>query len=474
MTDRLNVLLIVFDTARADAFEPYGAGVGASPAVAQLARKGTALPLAYTTSNWTLPSHVSMLSGLLPRATGLTQAPGGKAINCRPYVEALSDRLLPEVLRRSGYDTRAASANAWISSATGFGAGFNEFHDVWSQRQGRVDDKRIRGRAHWLAEGVRRRSDDGAMQIEALLENWLGERSGRPFFWFVNLVECHSPYLPPRPYNDMRLIARMKAAEDVRKYQGVIGVWRACAVRRPIPASALARMRHLYGRSIRSLDDWLARLLERMDEKRVLDDTLVIVTSDHGENLGEANLIGHSFSLDQRLIHVPWIMAGPGVGPLDRVTSLIDMPQTVADLVGLQEHPWHESRQQDVVVSQYDRLTDETDPRVAEMKRQYGFTDDEIGWFTTDGTSATDGMLKLIREKNSERAYDLLADPLEASPLPRTDDPGLARLRAALDEAERQRPIIRPAIDAPQAGRPDDARENADLEERLRLLGYIE
>jgi len=474
MSERPNVLLIVFDTARADAFEPYGAGMGASPTVAQLASRGAALPSAYATSNWTLPSHVSMLSGLLPRATGLMQAPGGKAINCRPYVEALTDRLLPAVLRRNGYDTRAASSNAWISHPTGFASGFNEFHDVWSERQRKVDDKSMRGRAHWLLEGARRRADDGAAQIEALLSRWIDERPARPFFWFVNLVECHSPYLPPRPYNDLRFTARLKAADDVRKYQGIVGVWRACAVRKPLPSSALARMRHLYGRSILSLDDWLARLLERLDAKGVLDDTIVIVTSDHGENLGESNLIGHSFSLDQRLIHVPWIMAGPGVRPLDRVTSLAEMPELVADAVDLDEHPWHESRPQDVAVSQYDRLTDMTDPRMAEIKEQYGFTDDEIGWFTTDGTSATDGMLKLIREKNSERAYDLHADPLEASPLPRTDDPGLARLRAALDEAERQRPIIRPPIDAPQPGRPDDARENAELEERLRLLGYIE
>src|SRR6266550_2286818 len=114
-----NVLLIVFDTARADAFEPYGGGVGTSPTMSQLAGQGSALPAAYAPSNWTLPSHVSMLSGLEPRATGLLQAPEGNALKVRPVIEALRDRLLPEVLRRSGYSTRAVSANAWISQATG-------------------------------------------------------------------------------------------------------------------------------------------------------------------------------------------------------------------------------------------------------------------------------------------------------------------------------------------------------------------
>src|SRR5205823_358984 len=109
-----NMLLVVFDTARADAFEPYGAGVGASPAVAQLAVRGSALPTAYAPSNWTLPSHVSMLTGLSARESGLAQAPGGNALNCRPYVEAMGKMLMPEVLRRHGYSTRAVSANGWV------------------------------------------------------------------------------------------------------------------------------------------------------------------------------------------------------------------------------------------------------------------------------------------------------------------------------------------------------------------------
>src|SRR6266446_674878 len=135
-----NVLLVVFDTARADAIEPYGAGVGASPTVAQLARQGSALPAAYAPSNWTLPSHVSMFSGLPPRSTGLTQAPGGKPVNCRPYVEALRALLLPEVLRKAGYATRGVSANAWISKGTGFATGYDEFHDVLSARQQKINN----------------------------------------------------------------------------------------------------------------------------------------------------------------------------------------------------------------------------------------------------------------------------------------------------------------------------------------------
>src|ERR687885_99675 len=78
--------------------------------------------------------------------------------------------------------------------------------------------------------------------------------------------------------------------------------WRTCAGRWEIPDAALQRMRHLYTRSVAYADDWLCRLMELLDARGVLDETLLIATSDHGENLGESRLFGHGFSLDERLI----------------------------------------------------------------------------------------------------------------------------------------------------------------------------
>src|SRR5688572_15701725 len=104
-TDRPNVILIVLDTARADAFEPYGAKAGASPTFSQLASGGVAHRKAIAPCNWTMPSHVSMLSGLLPRTAGLSLLPGREQANCRVVLESHRDRLLPEVLRKAGYRT---------------------------------------------------------------------------------------------------------------------------------------------------------------------------------------------------------------------------------------------------------------------------------------------------------------------------------------------------------------------------------
>src|SRR5437764_11736456 len=98
---RPNVLLVVLDAARRDALEPYGAPAGSTPAIAQLARRGAALPDVYATGCWTVPSHASIFTGLLPRAAGLAQA--RRPLEAKPVLDAHRELLLPEVMRREGY-----------------------------------------------------------------------------------------------------------------------------------------------------------------------------------------------------------------------------------------------------------------------------------------------------------------------------------------------------------------------------------
>src|SRR5215210_3937390 len=241
-----NVLLLVMDTARADAFEPYGAKPGSTPAVAQLARAGAAADRALATASWTLPSHASMFSGLMPRALGLGQAPGGSPAGAKPLMEAQEHRLLPAVLRAAGWDTRAVSTNLWVSPHAGFGTGFDRFELVHAgARQERVERSTTRGRVVWAYEGLRAGADDGAAQAEDLLKGWTGELPrDRPFFWFVNLVECHSPYLPPKPYNDLGALDRLRAADEARRHLSLEAIWRSCLMDFDVPSEALERMRH--------------------------------------------------------------------------------------------------------------------------------------------------------------------------------------------------------------------------------------
>jgi arylsulfatase A-like enzyme len=408
----------------------------------------------------------------MPRAAGLSRIPSPAA--ARPGMEAHRERLLPEVMRRAGYATAAVSANFWLSRGSGFDIGFDDFTQVDSDRNGQLHAASRRERTRWWAEAVAGQVDDGAAEVERTLERQLSAQR-KPFFWFVNLMECHSPYLPPRPYGNVSRLDRLRAAEDARRHYTLEGIWRACSGVTQVPQEALERLRGLYRASIRYMDDWIARLLERLDRAGVFDETLVIVTSDHGENFGEGGLISHGLSLDQRLIGVPFVVSKPGVEP---IASLADLPRLVAGHVGLEEHPWHDGPPAGVGVAQFDPPTGPDDEAGNRYLTQIGLGGvlDEI---TRPLTCAVSGGLKLVRRGDREELFDLAADPLELSPLAEPDflargegrTAALAELRGALNH---------PAVAAtgePAGGGPapppvSDA-ERRELEERMKLLGYM-
>ena len=461
-----NALLVVLDTARRDAFEPYGAGVGASPTVADLARRGRAFSDVFATSCWTLPSHASLLAGVYPREVGLCQAPGETPLGTRPVVRGLADRLLPEVLRRAGWSTRAVTSNVWVSEAGGFDTGFDEFVNPRVDRQTGLDGGGLRTRLRWAAQGARGDVDDGAADAERAVRRWIDGWTGERFFWFVNLMECHSPYLPPTPYGDMGPVARARAADEARRHLNLAAIWCTCVSQGfDVPDGALERMRQLYAGAIRYMDDWLGRVLETMDARGMLDDTLVIITSDHGENFGEGGLLTHAYSLDDRLTKVPFVAFGPGAP--ERLTSLIEVPGLVASALGLDEHPWAKRQLPDAAVAQWDPPGSASDPRVIRVMDQWKLDASGRARMVTPLTTASNGRFKLQRRGGTEELFDLELDPLElhaTSPV----GPVADGLRAALEA---------PAASAVASGRPTDGANDpsavSDLEARMRLLGYM-
>src|SRR5437870_11938464 len=153
---RPNIVLVLFDTARASAFEPWGAPAGSSPTVAQLASRGSAVEYAIAPSDWTMPSHASLFTGRLPRAAGLAHEPlgGRRPTSCRPVLEAQRERVLADVLRRAGYATAAASANPWIAAAHGFATGFETFVDMRGTRDVHLDSPHWQHTLRWVYEAL--------------------------------------------------------------------------------------------------------------------------------------------------------------------------------------------------------------------------------------------------------------------------------------------------------------------------------
>jgi hypothetical protein len=465
-----NVLLIVLDAARADHFEPYGAPPGSTPVIADLARAGEHVPYAYSAASWTVPSHAALFSGLLPRAAGMGRAPDRTPQSCRPRMETISERLIAEVFHRAGYETRAASANAWLLPASGFDIGFEQFELVDPSRHLGFGSPGRRNEARAAWEAVRAQVDDGATTAGDLVDGWISEERSRPFFWFVNLVEAHSPYLPPKPFNHLNATNRARAALEARRYLTLDAIWRASLGQLEVPGGVVERMRELYADSVRMLDAWIGDRLSRLDAAGLLGETVVIVTADHGENLGELGMLGHSFSLDERLLRVPLIASGPVSLGAGRLMSLAALAGRLGNAVGI-EHPWTEEHPDGVAVAQFDPPTGPDDPRNAELLRLWGVEDPDHALtrrFTSELTCATDGHMKLLRTEGEEAAFDLGADPLEQHPIaPSSIDPKvLERLRSALS-SETRAPDL-----ADDGGQATEA-EVEGLEERMRLLGYM-
>ncbi len=224
------------------------------------------------------------------------------------------------------------------------------------------------------------------------------------------------------------------------------------------------------------MDDWLARVLERLDEAGVLDETVVIVTSDHGENLGEAGMIGHALSLDQRLIRLPFVSSHPLATEDGHVVSLTDVPRLVADVAGLDEHPWGTGPlRAPLAVAQMDPMGGGTGPKVGELVQELQLDDEGARRLTLPATAATDGRYKFVRRGAEERFHDLTTDPLElhaSSPVGDEATTAATALRAAVDEALEARPV--PGWRGPSGPEPEVTDDEVErMQRQMELLGYL-
>jgi arylsulfatase A-like enzyme len=476
--DRPNVLLVVFDTARRDTMEPYGAPPGSTPAISDLAGRGRAFSHGYASSCWTLPSHASMFTGLLPRRLGLVQAPATGMPGVRAAMEARRERLLPAVLGRHGYATHGYVANVWVSRHAGFDIGFDDLEYVDSGRHQAMEGllrEGARAKLAWAMEGVKSRSDDGAAQVADRLTASIDAWNGQPTFWFVNLTECHSPYLPPRPWNDLPALERARAALDLQRHLSFISICLYACGAHQISAESFARLQHLYNRAVSYMDDWLGRVLEALRNRGILDGTLVILTSDHGENFGEQGLIAHGFSLDQRLTNVPLVMAGPGAPPEDRVITLAELPRIITAAAGITDAPYlADELPAGIAVSQYDPMGTLEHEKMQEFMRDHHLTEAEVEPMTAFLSSASDGRHKLVVRNDEEFVHDLAADPEERVKLAvDPSDPQVAALRAALRHPATGGPEEQAPVKAASDGAEPSQEDVEAIERQMRLLGYM-
>jgi arylsulfatase A-like enzyme len=295
---RPNVILISIDTLRADHLACYGYSRPTSPIIDKFASDGLLFEDVSSTSPWTLPAHGSLLTGLYPNRHAL------KSYNVSLPAQIVT---LAEVFRKKGFSTTAIVNSHSLSRRYGLDRGFNEFT--------------------YIEEKL---SQVGPTEVEGKALAWISRYRGGPFFLFLHYYDVHSDYRSlPRyqkqfvgPYSG---IADGSTDQLMRYRKGQIGLNQADA----------RHLVDLYDASIRQMDDGLGRLFKFLGSRGLFDNTVVVITSDHGEEFLEHGGVLHTRTQFQEVIQVPLVIRGPDIPKSKRVKyniSLVDLMPTLLAL----------------------------------------------------------------------------------------------------------------------------------------------
>jgi arylsulfatase A-like enzyme len=381
-----NIVLIVLDTARPDRMSLYGYARPTTPSLESLAQQSTVYTQAYSTSSWTPPSHASLFTGQLPCDHGVTHAQA-------THPPKLPERslALAEILWESGYRTAAIVGNAIMPSWTGFSQGFDQYHETW-----RMNDRNLH-------------------PAERLFEEFVQAESERPYFVFINLIEPHSPYDSSGEF--FGLYDRHPELGSL-----VDSDWAKHLTEQPYSVAELEHFSDLYDSEIQQTDAIVGRVLQQVRDRGVLDETLVIVTADHGEHFGEHGLVEHILNLYETNVRVPLLIRYPPRWPPGlRDSSLVqlqDLFETVKDIADAGKH--HPSQgfsllDRDGVPEQ--RLVFFEYHQPWKYFESLGYPP-QLERFQRDLQAVRNGSLKLIVGSDSTtELYDVVRDPLEQEDL---------------------------------------------------------
>jgi choline-sulfatase len=397
--DRPNVLLVTIDTLRADHVGCYGYTNAATPAIDGLARRGVRFDTAVAHAPLTGPSHASILTGQIPLSHGFRNNSG---FTLSPQI-----RTAAEDFRQTGYRTAAFVSGFPLDRRFGFARGFETYDDHLPKG----NDRRRTPYVERFADGT----TDAALR-------WLAAAgpAARPAPWFlwVHYYDPHAPYEPP--------------ADLAERY-------------REAP----------YDGEIAFVDRQLARLLNALDTRNETSRTVVLVTADHGESLGEHGEGTHGVFIYDATIRVPWVMAGPQIaaGRVSRIVARsIDVLPTLADYAGL-------ARLNDVDGRSLRPAADGQKMSDAPSYAESLYPEMELGWASLYAWRT--GGFKFIKAPHPE-LYDLEHDASETTNRVEEQHARANELARKLEEALLRTP-------APVATAPVDA----EAAERLRALGYV-
>ncbi len=429
-----NVVVLLVDTLRASKLRAYNRQSRVTtPIMDRIAQRGVLFEQAQSPENWTKPSCASVLTGLSPMTHG-----------AKTSTARLSDGtdLLSEAFNTAGFATGSFIANGYVSEAFGFAQGWDEYHNY------------IRDGGSTEAENV---FNEAGRFIEA-------HRNER-FFVYIQTIDPHVPYDPPaeflRQYDPSEYAGRVtprgtpELLEEAKR--GSI----------TFDAADRRRLEALHDGEISYHDAQLGRFLERLERLGVADDTLLVITADHGEEFAEHGSWGHGHSIFQELVGVPLIFHMPGRLPQGRrvahTVSTLNIAQTALDLTGVRGLPRAEGRS----------LVPDLLGGVVENP-QVAFSD-----FQDIRRVVRAGRYKLVVRANnlSSVFFDLEADPGERTERQVSDFPIAGRYtRILLGQylgASNRGQWLRARQDAAANAGAEDIQIDPALQQQLRDLGYL-
>ena len=431
--DLPNIILVSLDTLRRDHLGLYGYDRPTSPFIDKvLAPNATVFDNLVSAATTTAPSHMTMFTSLPPSVHGAKQE-----------LELISVAVptLAELLRNAGFETAAFTEDGPLAQARGFGIGFNEY----------VENK---SPLFLFPDG----------QIELTFgqgREWLKRVKDQPFFLFLHTFQVHAPYRPPDAYRDLFEDSRTRRAR-----------------RRPSEHRANARRLMLdYDREIRYVDDEIRSFVDWLAREGISANTILIVTSDHGEQFYEHGYRGHATLPYEEVAGVPLIFSGPGIAKGRRVrrpVAHIDLMPTILELLRIEPPKHLRGRSLAALVrGESEKPNERPEPIFTES------WDPGIG-FIPPAFAARVRNQKLIRyrDENGVRFeyYDLGSDPTERNNLYAESNSKASELRSVLDTHLREMTLLRDALQAGKDAEEEDGRTLLDPEReaQLRSLGYID
>lgn len=458
--DKPNVILIVVDTLRADHLSSYGYHRPTSPRLDEFIRDSVKFENCISPANWTPPGHASIFTGRFPISHGahkvlLDRNPEYPI--CFPLEEA--ELTIAEILAESGYRTAAVVGNfVFVTRALGLDQGFQ----FWFATPPRKPTPMLLSlvlkfefvnASRFLVDPVpyRRASD-----IKEISLKWIRQFGDRPFFLFVNFMDPHHPYSPPNPWADS--FASANPNSSLENYPD--------GIRKGLTELSDFQWSHVISRydgEVAYVDSELGDFFSQLKTQGHYSDSIILVTSDHGEFLGEHGLIDHQIGLYQPVTRVPLIFkpAHGTAAPVasGRVVQTVDILPTILDSLGIEIPDF---------IQGSSLLRDEIHPIIAQHYADLHISDWYGGRFRADQISLILNMKKLILSSDgTSELFNLAVDPGEEINLANTE----RETRDQMSEA-----LARWLTTVDRKVRPDDEVPNLDAAtiRRLRSLGYVQ